>query len=110
LDSLLVPLEQHQYPKVKYWRKQDWLGSKNQLVTEAHNKIGMRGKTRIAAGENVSYGFVEDENGLTVNGFRMSTITQQMREIWAEIHDKNMAPQTWGKGTPMVKNFFRAEM
>jgi len=72
--------------------------------------MGLRGKSRISAGENVSYGFVEDENGLTVNRFHISKITSVMREIWMELYDQNMALATWGKGSSTVRNFYRMEM
>lgn len=109
-DALLKPLSQHNYPKLRFWRKQDWIGSKELETTEIHNKMGLRGKSRISTGENVSFGFVEDENGLTVNGFRISEITSVMREIWMELYDRNMAPVTWGKGSSTVRNFYRTEM
>lgn len=105
-----MPLLQQNYPKIRFWRKQDWVGSKDQETTEIHNKMGLRGKTRIAAGENVSFGFVEDINGLTVNGFCVSEITSVTREIWAELHDRNMAPTTWGKSSATTRNFYRMEM
>jgi hypothetical protein len=84
--------------------------SKSQITTEVNNKIGLRGKSRIAAGLNVSYGFVEDETGNPVSGFRISDITSQMREIWRELESKGMAPATWGKSNSTVRNFFRKRM
>lgn len=107
--TLLAPLDRKDYPQVKFWRRQDW-SSRTATTTVVNNQVGGRGKSRIAAGINVKFGFVEDKNGFPVDGFRISGITNQIREIWRECHSKDIVPTTWGKGTSSFKTFFHLQM
>ena len=77
---------------------------------EVNNAIGLRGKSHIAAGANVTFGFVEDSNGVVVDGFYISQLMGFMREVWLELLQKNLAPTTWGQGAATVCNFFQIEV
>ena len=107
--ALLAPPDKRKFPNIKYWRRQDW-NSRTTTTTEVNNQVGIRGKSRIAAGINVKFSFVENEDGTPVDGFRISGITNQMREIWRECHSQGIVPVTWGKGTSSFKTFFRLQM
>ena len=109
--ELLTQLDRRNYPGVQYWRKSEWSGRKTITSTTVVNiSVGIKGKKRRAAGVNVNNLFVEDENGVPVDGYRITAISNRLREIWRECHDKGIAPQTWGKGTATFKDFVRIQI
>ena len=109
--ELLTQLDRKNYPRVQYWRKSEWNG-RNTITstTFINNSTGIKGKKRRAAGINVNCGFVEDENGIPVDGYRISAISSRLRETWRECHVKGIAPPTWGKGTATFRDFVRLQI
>jgi len=72
--------------------------------------IGAPGKARASQGENVTMWFVEDQNGVVVDGFRASAIRKFSREIWLGLANIGKAPKTWGKIDARVAAEYRTEM
>jgi hypothetical protein len=106
-----MSLDKTRYPGVKYWRKNEWIKRPATIKTTVVNtQTGVKGRKRRAAGENVNYLFVEGEDGMSVDGYRITAISNRLREIWRECHDKGLAPVTWGKGTQTFRDFVRTQM
>jgi len=109
-DILSASLYEENYPNIRFWHRKTWIESKSQEPTKLNNQVGMHGKTRISSGENVTLGYVEDENGNSIDGYRVSQITSLTREIWMHLRNKGLAPEAWSKGSLPVHNYYRSEM
>jgi hypothetical protein len=112
-NPLLAQLAQVNYPKVKFWTRNSWNKCDTgfaDIETDTHD-VADRGPGRQAQGVNVTYTFVEDENGALLNGFTTRGINATAREIWQELKKRNKAPKTWLTGTSTtIRNFYRVEM
>ena len=112
-NPLLEQLSQVNYPKVKFWTRNSWNKSDTgfaDIETDARN-VADRGLGRQAQGVNVTYTFMEDENGTLLSGFTTRAINTTAREIWQELKKRNKAPKTWLTGaSTSVRNFYRVEM
>jgi hypothetical protein len=101
------------YPNVKFWRKQDWInwGKSAKGVSDLNRKgPSERGKTRASQGENVKMQYIEDENGVAVDGHKASEIRRITRSIWAHLASIGKAPKTWTKIDIMSGQQYRQEM
>ena len=107
--ELLTPLDKARYPDVKYWRKNEW-NRRPTTTTVVNAQAGVKGRQRRAAGINVNCGFVEDEDGIPVDGYRVTAISNRFREVWRECHSRGIAPPTWGKGSATFRDFVRIQM
>ena len=70
----------------------------------------IRGNKRAANGENVLMSYVEDENGVGVDGHKATGMRSLMREIFAHLYSQGVHPRTWAKGDLIVQNFYRETM
>jgi hypothetical protein len=57
--------------------------------------IAKRGKSRAAAGINVSMLFVVDEAGKPIDGHRATAIRDHARFIWNQLLAAGLAPKKW---------------
>jgi hypothetical protein len=104
-----VPSVKHEdYPSVKFWYRHEWNSAENNQV--AHIGAGAHGKTRAAQGENVTLKFIEDENGIIIDGFRATAMRRFARELWSSLNSVGKAPKTWGKVDAAVASQYRNEM
>ena len=77
--DFLKPLDRRSYPEVNYWHRIDWNNrSSMTTITDIYSTTGIKGKKRHAAGINVNYSFIEDEDGIPVDGYQISGITNQL--------------------------------
>ena len=102
----LPEAEREEFPSVKYWCRHEWSASEDLQVAS----IGAPGKTRAAQGENVSMKFVEDENGIVIDGYRASSIRKLARSLWAGLSKAGKAPKSWGKVDAQTSSQFQIEM
>jgi len=106
------PLSQLDYPLVKYWEKKEWksvAGSKKD-TSEVQTKTSSRGGTRSSKGENVMMLYIEDANGIPIDGNIASGIRDHARSIWRSLYERGIAPDTWGQATKEVREEFCREM
>jgi hypothetical protein len=107
--KLLTPLDKARYPDINYWRKNEW--NRRPTTTMVVNvQAGVKGRQRRAAGINVNGGFVKDEDGIPVNGYHITAISNRFHEVWHECHSKGIALPTWGKGSATFRDFIRMQM
>ena len=70
----------------------------------------MRGKKAVAQGQNNACMYIENENGQSVDGYRLSSIRQLARAVWVKFAEMGMAPASWGKANLTLANKYKAEM
>jgi hypothetical protein len=64
-------------------------GSEDEVV------VAKKGKSRAAAGINVTMLFVVDEAGKPIDGHRATDIRDHARSIWKQLLNNGMAPKKW---------------
>jgi hypothetical protein len=102
-----TPLNQQDYPHVKYWFKRDWSQHQNEL---SDNSSARRGRGRAAMGINVSMRYVEYENGEIISGDRATEIRRFARSIWVLLGNKGSPPATWGTADIETRKLYSQEM
>ena len=70
----------------------------------------VRGKTAVSQGENISTLYIEDENGRSVDGHRLTEIRKLAQKVWNKFADIGQAPPTWGKANVNFTTEYRREM
>ena len=113
-----VPLRREDYPKVRFWTRQDWNSATQVPVLEVDEEgeafpeldeeeegfkepspspgpACTRGKHRAAQGINVTMKYVELEDGTVVDGFRASEIRRYARSLWVQMALDDKLPATW---------------
>jgi hypothetical protein len=70
----------------------------------------VRGTTAVSQGENISTLYIEDENGRSVDGHRLTEIRKLARKVWNKFADIGQAPPTWGKANVNFTTEYRREM
>lgn len=108
----LSPLVQTDYPRVKFWNKLEWKNFENARKdsTGIEAKSTGRGGTRSAKGENVMMLYIEDANGLPVNGAIAGAIREFARSIWRGFYSLGVAPEKWGDAMQEVRDKYCNEM
>jgi hypothetical protein len=106
------PLSQVDYPLVKFWERKVWKSVANNRkdTSEVQTKGGSRGGTRSSKGENVMMLYIEDANGMPVDGNIASAIRELARSIWRSLYERGIAPETWGQATKEVREEYCREM
>ncbi len=108
-----APLNRKDFPKVKFWLQHEYRAfcKTNKTITDptTSHKI-VRGSTRAAQGINVTMLYVEDDDGVPVDGYRATTIRHHAHAIFARVHELGLAPPTWGAASTDVKNAYIEEM
>lgn len=105
--TTLNPLDQADYPEVKFWNIQDWKQHQG-----AHKGVsgGPRGNVMAAQGINVSMLYVEGPTGEIIDGFAATFIRSTAHRIFQQLMDLNMAPNTWGAVGSQAAKHYRHEM
>ncbi|KAI9061278.1 hypothetical protein FKP32DRAFT_1678295 [Trametes sanguinea] len=94
------PRAKGDFPNVPYWRKREWNEAEKatNLSTIPGEERRKKGPTRMANGENVSFKFITDANGVAIDGERAQTIRRRFREFCKYLHNNGKAPATWQRG------------
>jgi hypothetical protein len=111
-NAKLPPLSQADYPLVKFWERKVWksVAVTRKDTSEVESKGSSRGGTRSSKGENVMMLYIEDTNGLPIDGSLASGMRDFARCIWRSLYERGIAPETWGKATKEVREEFCREM
>ena len=106
------PLSQLDYPLVKYWERKVWknIAGTRKDTSEVQTKNGSRGGTRSSKGENVMMLYIEDANGMPVDGNVACGMRELARSIWRSLYERGITPETWGQSTKEVREEFCREM
>lgn len=112
VTSSFTPLEQDNYPLIKYWRRSDWSDAAKpvQGVSELNGEGIQRGGSRASKGVNVACRYIEQENGDIVDGFRATAIRNIAYGIFHQLLAHGLAPKTWGAAGHDIKQHFFTEM
>ena len=71
---------------------------------------GEHGKTWAAKGENVAMSFIKDVNGQPIDSHKATKIQKALRELWVEMDQAGLAPQTWSKVSHTILMNFHQRM
>ena len=106
------PLSHLDYPRVKYWDKNVWksVAGNRKNTSELQIKTSCRGGTRSSKGENVMMLYIEDENGVPVDGTITGGMRELARSIWRSLYERGLAPETWGQATKDIRDEYFREM
>jgi hypothetical protein len=91
------PLREEDYPKVSYWTRDKWTArEKDDNGISNGGKTGERGGSKLAMGINISMQYVEDKNGMVVDGFRVKMILGASHQLFFQLREVKRHPKTWG--------------
>ena len=99
-DTDITALVCSDYPRVKFWTKQEWMDYNSNDVTSTTDKT--RGKGRAAQGVNVTIRFAELEDGTVVDGHVAGNIRRCARSVWVHLANKDEAPSKWRSASMLV--------
>ena len=111
-SSPTTPLLQLDYPLVKYWERKVWKAAAGARkdTSEVQTKNSTRGGTRSSQGENVMMLYIEDANGIPIDGNTASGMRDFARSIWRSLYERGIAPETWGQATKEIREEYCGEM
>ncbi|KAH9846599.1 hypothetical protein C2E23DRAFT_907671 [Lenzites betulinus] len=92
-----TPHNHSDFPKVKWWTKQQWTKHKRS-ISHDFGRVNLRGGTRASNGENVRYTFIQDAQGEPISGYCASAIRSRFREYAVYLYNRGRAPDTWSRG------------
>ena len=79
-------LREEDYPNVSYWTREKWTArEKDDNGISNGGKTGERGGSKLARGINISMQYVEDENGLVIDGFRVKMILSASHQLFLHV-------------------------
>ncbi|KAF7363169.1 hypothetical protein MVEN_00669400 [Mycena venus] len=111
----LVPstpiLQRSDHPRVEFWHFHEY---KNHLeLTKGESNTDdpkPRGSSRAAQGINVTMRYVQDADGVTIDGFRATAIRGLATKLFVMAEASGVAPPTWNKGSLEFQSKFSAEI
>jgi hypothetical protein len=65
---------------------------------------------KTVPGNNVTMRYIEDHQGVTIDGYRAGEMQKFARSIWISLSKSNKAPKTWGKADVETAQQYRREM
>jgi hypothetical protein len=109
---------------VTFWFKKDWIDWTDQKTAERatetmaertaessrKGKGKGKGKGRGPPGINVSMRYVQDAEGVVIDGYRASDIRGYARLIWDKFSSSGRAPKTWSKASLDVASDYQDQM
>lgn len=102
-------LNQRHYPLVNFWRLQDWKEHEEREEL-AEKKSNPKGAVQASKGVNVATLYVEDEEGIPINGFQARELRNAAYRIFHELMARSIAPQTWGTIRSPASKYYHREM
>lgn len=106
----LAPLNQEDYPNVRFWFKRLWTEFSNDITLPAGTQAQSRGRTRASLNVNVTMQYVELEDGKAIDGDRASEIRKFARAIWVSFGKRGLAPVKWGQADVETRKQYCQEM
>jgi hypothetical protein len=103
------PLEQADYPKVKFWYLGDWTKfcSKGNISTSGNREAGGITNPQLAVTGAMQY--IEDQHGHVVSGESVIMMCSLAQNIWFELGITGAAAPSWGQvDVQSKKGYYRA--
>lgn len=104
-------LQRSDYPAIEFWHFHEY---KNHLeLTKGESNTDdpkPRGSSRAAQGINVTMRYVQDTDGVTIDGFRATAIRGLATKLFVMAEASGVAPPTWNKGGLEFQSKFSAEI
>jgi hypothetical protein len=117
----IVALRREDYPKIRFWTRQDWNSAAQVPVLEVDEEGEVfpeldeeeegskepspspgpacaRGRHRAAKGINVTMKYIELEDGTVIDGYRAAEIRRYARSLWVQMALDDKLPATWSDG------------
>ena len=86
------PLDQDDYPYIRYWHEDDWI-----KFTEQQRERGQV-PSRL--------GFLTNEDSSPVLESRIKTFMSTAKQAWNELYRLRLDPSSWTKKTPKAASYF----
>ena len=110
-DNLTQTAKREDYPDVRFGTRRDWIDRPSQENDAMVLDSGLRrGKTRASQGINVTMLYVENENGIAIDGHRAAEIRRYARLIWVHMSNNGELPTSWGKASVKLSQAYCREM
>ena len=98
------------YPKVKFWYRRDWSTFKGANNSTEIGVEPVRGKTLMSKGINKNAKYIEDADGVPVDGYKLRDILAHARSVWESLKTIRRAPLSWGKADAEVAQRYHHEV
>ena len=103
-----TPLSRADYPKVKFWTKEEWDNHKSCLKDVSGPKS--KGPERASKGVNTTALYMENEDGMPISGATVGQMRAVARTVWIKLFERGKAPSTWGKASLEARNLYYSEL
>ena len=97
-----TPLNENNYPSVKYWHATSWTNSKTNKDIDIF--------TSLKAKKKSSFWYLEDANGTSLNEERCNAVTKRARQIFAHLNASGAGAAKWGDMGNVSQDYYRREM
>ncbi|KAG1838086.1 hypothetical protein DFJ58DRAFT_734009 [Suillus subalutaceus] len=108
-DNVNKELSPANFPSVKFWSRAKWTQhvQTEKSVTKLSSSTSMRGSSRLAKGENVACQYIEDADGVPVDGHRTKIICNVFFAYLHQLNQGNLKlPPGWLQVALDVKKTF----
>jgi hypothetical protein len=103
-----APLLRADYPKVKFWTKEEWDNHKSCLKDISGPKS--KGPERASKGVNTTALYIENEDGMPVSGATVGQMRVAAQMVWIKLFERGKALSTWGKASLEARNLYYSEL
>jgi len=102
-----APLEQVDYPDVKFWNLADWTKfSKENVSTISNREAGVTNFPQQTVGPTGAMQYVEDQHGHAVSEESVHLMRSLAQNLWLELGITGAAPTSWRKVDVQSKKFY----
>ena len=110
-DTVNVPLERTEYPKVPFWIRSEWEHFKDeQKKGGVHTEDCCLHKKKDKNLPSKPLAYITNANGIGVTGFQASAIQSTAGHIWNAIAKKGLDPTTWTQAEVLAVQYYRQQM
>ncbi|KAF8978517.1 hypothetical protein BDQ17DRAFT_1440062 [Cyathus striatus] len=104
-------LKQSDYPLVRFWRQCYW--NKHTQASAGVSitvPVPVEGEEPDKDGINNMMKFVEDQNGVVIDGYTAGYIQKAASTIYFALKKHGEAPDKWGQAMPFATNYYEQEI
>jgi hypothetical protein len=110
IKPVLPTLLAKDYPKVLFWKKDQWDIHVNQRPGLHVDDLDTDSARKDPGAACKALTFVTDRDGAVITRGKASAIRATCRHLWVELRKNSMAPPTWGQASHSASTFFRNAM
>jgi hypothetical protein len=113
--DIAAPLNQVDYPNVKFWFKCNWMEFSSRKLTQANlgatsTSQPLRGKSHAAQNINVTMRYIETMDGNVVDGNRAAEMRKFARTIWVAYAKEGITLLSWGQADVKARRIYYSKM